>query len=704
MTYATNHLKAVAEETTFVILSPRRVVTGFTLFDTDVWVADFEYGYLVGMVVSGSTLTPVSSSALAVGEFFYDQFEKKVYIFSGVDPATLTPVATYEIYFSNYSCVHNRNPLDANSEEIEFEGGVVTDPSWFQQTSDVLFGFFPLQSSGLSISNAKDELTKHLYDSSWWRSSAFVFHCIGDITVANTKLIFSGYTSGFRAQDSTVSFDLESIFMILDQEYLDTKYVLASDFANAEPNSVSPGEEWPIRRIFGVVKGFVPINIQHGAASTVNNRSWITQSSDYGTANVTQLINTGGTNNTTTTTVTSADGFMVGDQVRIFHSVGLSYSVTITAINYGTGVLTHSVIGARTVTAGDNVTRTHVGSVKIRDRNNVIWELLPNIHWNAQSFVSSTNAIGFTLVNDFEALIGGFPSPFDPDQDQIFCTVYGTTEIDDYVVAGTPVTTDNQRGGNLNNIAAIIYKFLREIGSIYSIFMDEDSFQDVIAENTDIIGYMVPAAKTQHDYPTYKEIITDLLRTGLMRLQINDFTDRASIGISLLKPLETPDNVVTAYDFNGLQIKSDYSDVYSDVQVRYQIGDVTTSPFDQRPVYLTAESTTNDVTVFLHGIVRTLLITTFLTDTPEAATYAKRVGYAVSDRKQSISLTGRRSFILAELGETYQLDREQLPGYDRIEGTLRTRNYVLAESDKSTTDVTIRLEDQKGVEDNSGDW
>lgn len=709
MSYTTNSTKPVVRSTVFIKVHPRRQVTGWTNTSGNTWEASFDYGHVTGVTVDGEVLVEGTTLPLSTGEFLFDSSVNKVYVFSTTDPDTAKfVVVEYELNVSTESMVFFRDPTDDTSDEIYYDGVITSDPSWFQQASDILFGFFPLQSSNVGISNAFDVYTRHIYDSSWHRAKMFVYHCLGDISAENTSMVFQGYVTSFTLVESILTLEIDSIFKVFDQQFIESKqrFFNSTDFPNADPRAVVTGSEWAIRQVYGMMQGFVPVNIQHGAASTVNNRSWVTSVGITNVGTVTQLIDTGGTNNNINTTLINADGIAKGDMIRITHSVGTSYSATVTNVNYTTRVVTHTNIGARTVTAGDSVTRYYIRKVYIRDQDDKLYLLDPVTHWNVAGFAPNTK--GFTLVDNFEAAVPFFPSPFDPTEHDIFCDVYGDTSILNYEVAGTPVTTVNQEGGNLNNIAAIIYAFLRDVQPTDRFEIDESSFQYAVTENTSTIGYSIPANRTATEYPTYREIFTDLLRTGLMRMQINDFNGEAAVGLSLLEPLEaSPDATVDAREFSSFGYKVNYEDVYSRVRVAYNQKELDvrliTLGEDGPDFFVSDDSNTAK---YLHKIDRTFEVNTFFSgfDSFQVEDYARRVMFFLSERTASISLSGRANFIRAELGQTYKLEREQLPGFDREEGEIRSRSFLLAESDKSTTDVNIRLNDQKGVEDNAGDW
>jgi hypothetical protein len=709
VSYLNNTELAVVENSTFVVLKPKRVVSGFTNYSGNTWVANFDHGYVSSVFVDGVRYNLQTTLPLSSATFFHDESAGLLYVYSTTDPDVAKyVVAKYDLYFSNEGRNFYRDPLDFTSTQVPYEGLLSADPNWSQQSSEILFGFFPLTSSSLRITNTSNYLTRHLYDSSWYLADCAVYHMLGEELEANVRCVFRGYLNGFNLANSEVNFNLDTYFRAFEKEYLTQKYFNIVDFPNVDPAAIITGSEWPIRKVYGRYPGLAPVNIQFGAASTVNNRYWVTQQGQTFKASINRLIDTGGTNNATNTTLTNADGIMPGDMLRINHSVGSSYSVLVTGIDYTTKIVTHAAIGARTVTVGDSVDRSFIARVRIRDRNGAYYDLYPVTHWN-EDVTFNNNSSGFVLVNDFEAAVSGFPSPFDPAQDEISCDVYGETFIQTYKVAATPVTTVNQRGGNLNNIAAIIYNLLREVDAVENIVIDETSFAAAVTGRNNLIGYTIPKLKDQHKYPTYREIFADLIRTGLMRLQINNFNSDTGIGLSILEPVAgTADKTITPYEFYDFRNSVNYDDVYSSVRVIYDQKDVNTTLTvvdGQQPniSYVTDEI---NVAKYLHGISRRLEIDCYIVEplTGEIENYADRILFAVSDRRSQTKVSGRSNLLPAELGETYQVDRESLPGYSFIEGTNQTRKYMITESEKSTGEVVITLEDQKGIEDNSGSW
>lgn len=713
MTYIANTEKPTEQSRTFVILRPKRRVTGWAVHSGNIWVADFDYGDVDKVFFDGERavegqLVPTIGPVLNADEWVYDRSEQKLYIHKTTDPDDNWAVAFYDIRISTEAGQWYEDPVDDTSREVFYEGAMIETPRWRQEQSDVLFGFFPVSVASLNIANALSLFNRHVHDSSWNLGEILVYQMLGDEDTDNCRLIFRGYTKNLSWTNSVVQIGVESIFKILETRSVFQKNVTLADFPTLDTEALI--DVWPIRKVYGRVEGFSPINADYdpiNPADTTNNRSWLVSQGQSGLAELTKNIDPGGTNDSTHTTFTDVSGLVVGDSIRVSDIV--NGGTIITAINSTTKVVTHEPVGARGVLVGATAFRSWLGHVKIRADG--ILYTVPQHFWSTTLMASNTK--GFTMVDNFEASLPGFPSPFNPDEHEIFCRVYGETTIINYAVGGTPITTVNTVGGNLNNIAAIIYQTLREIPNYDSEAFDEDSFAAAIAGRDSLIGYCIPVSKTQRTFPTYQEIILDLLTSGLMRLQINDFNG-AAIGISLIEPLAgTADNTVNSGNMSQFKHEISYDDVYSSVDVDFDIGDVNYGAFPNRPASKNTTPQEQAAAIFLHEIDRPFEIDSYIispiTETDplgfaKGVEYARRVGSILGERRGRVSFSGRNDFILAELGETYQVDREQLPGYDFEEGTTRSRKYALVESDKGPSETSIVLDDQKGIEDNTSLW
>ena len=725
MTYEANTDVPSQQTGTFLILSPKRFVTGWTLFQLDGWMADFDHGYVSRVYVDGQQFTRQATKELASvspGGFFYDEEDAKLYIYSTVDPDTDPKyvVVHYEIYLSDQDRVWYRDPKDSSSGEVFWHGAIIESPRWLQQNADLLFGFFPLDASNLNVINAAHLFDRHLYDSSWNFAGARVYHLLGDAAIANIRQVFVGFTRDVELSDSGVSIELETLFRVLDNQYHtgEQRFFASADFPNIEPSAVNPGSEWAIRRVFGMVDGLVPVNIDYNETKATNvNRDYVVSTGGAFPGTAAQLnlvIDHTGTNTATQTTLMSADGLNLGDWVYLQHASATDHAVKVVTVNYATKVITHVSIGARTITAGDLCIREFVGSVTVRVNGETDIELHPVRDFTIASFANNTR--GIVLVDNFEAnfpltlLDGSSWTILDPFRDTVYVRAYGEKDIDDYQSTVLPVTTVNQRGGNLNNIAAIAYQFLRDIETIEPLLFDDDSVAAAVAARTDLIGFTVPLTRNESEYPTYKDLLTPLLKTGLMRIQMNDVDGECALGLSLIGPTAvSADKSVDSSQFAKPIFRLSHKDIASEVKVKFYqsdfrpafpfgLGDNTTEPF------FISSSGESPTARFLHGVRRSIEVTTFHVWPPEALDFAARVLSIMAERKGTVTLRGKNDFIRAELGETYQVDRESLPGYSHEEGTTRSRKFAVSESDKSPSGVTIVLDDQKGIEDNLGSW
>ena len=120
-----------------------------------------------------------------MNEYYQDLDEGFLYVRIGADPDTVTIAAKYEIYLGTYDAHWHRDPLDVSTRVVYWEPLIEQSPTILAATSDLLEGFLPSTSASVVVSNVTQLLQSHLYDSSFAKAPAEVYHYLDDLIVDN---------------------------------------------------------------------------------------------------------------------------------------------------------------------------------------------------------------------------------------------------------------------------------------------------------------------------------------------------------------------------------------------------------------------------------------------------------------------------------------------------------------------------------------
>mgnify|MGYP000923787948 CR=1 FL=1 len=687
-----------------IIIRPRIRVQTWTNVSGNIWSATFTHGYIndlyygnpsllnISFVLSTTPTTPTS------GQYGYVHDTQTVYIYFPSDPNFEYIIARYDVAVSSKPTTWYRNPLDDTSYEVDFEPCVLKFPVFNQSNTDILFGYSPIKSSSINLANHDGFFNKHIYDGTFRNAPIKIYHSPRERPkIGFIREIFSGYVNNFSIDAEELSLTLYDSFLKFDNSTTFNAFTV-SEFPNLD-YAARQGTVWYKREVYGMLDGFLPVNIDYDPTPSVtNNRIWVTNwgpgPGEEGTLNL--VIDHTQANTSTVTYTTTTPQLNSGDWVRITHSASSDYSVKVIAVDYTNKYFTHSSI-TRTVTAGDTVDRYFVGAVTIIDQDNVKYELQPDVHYTTGSI--GLGNWGFTLADDFEAAIGFTNTPFDPSQHKLTCRIYGTTQPVNYTVGGGPVCSTTDYGGIISNAAEILYRIFLGAG-LYGYEIDENSIQDAVSVAPDI-GIAIPFTRDGQP-PTFKEIITKIQQSTLWRVHNNNFNDYSSVGVSIPGKMTLIDHVIDNIDFSGIQYEHDYNDLYSYTYVNYSILEEAN---DIAPIGLnfTAIGTSNNA-LYINFMSKVFEMDSLLYVTTQAQALADKLATIVGYRVGKFTLNLPARFIDMQIGDNVTIKRESMPGFEVVAGLEQEVNAKIIEINKTISGVTLVLDDQLGIEESSGVW
>lgn len=678
------------------VITPKRIVNGFTVYSGSVYSVSFDYGYTAAVEINGVELTLGSGPALSAGQYYYDIETETLYVrTSGSDdPDNHATIVFYELYVSTFDAHWYRDPLDVNSQEVYYEPFIVRSPQLKITSGDTLFGYMPIQSSSIDLSNALHYFEKHAYDSSFKNSSIKIYHYLEELAVANIKLIYNGLCDSSSLNDKQFKIKIYNTIDELSKEFRnsDTSFFAVADFPALDLQYVAQ----PIREVYGRVDGFVPINIDFvdaETATTSDNRVFVVKADQTNLANVTKTVAASPSSTTTRTYLNSAQGLMIGDSVWFDRVAGTDEYHEVTVVDYGGNYIEHAAL-ATPMASGDSVKRGFVAQLRII-QDNVIYRPQYKRDFDVSGALA-VDTCGFTLVNNFEATLG-MPSPFTKN-DRIFCRVYGRTN--DVTLGGPSFGTNHAQSGNLANPIVILLDLLKRVGIPESRIASAE-FTSALADRDEAIGFAIPDTASGN-FPKIKDIITNILKTSLIKFYIdNDL----KYSIKVLEPTGANDYEIADDELlsASLDYDFDYSDTISDIIVEYASQEETEAldgaGANVKRVY--AESLEAR---YLHKINKQESFDSLHFIESDAQVLVDRISFILGDRKGTLTFKTKNRFFNTDIKDGIEIQKNKLPGFDFDEDIVRTRTYTVEETQKGLTEITITATDNKGIDDHSVDW
>lgn len=709
MTYATLLSEEGVVSQYLVVIKPRRLMdtASWTLVGGTKYTQSFSLGQIVALEDDGAVQTEASSTALSDGAWYYDVDTATLYIDVGSDPANSNIVSTYELYLGTFDAHWYRNPLDNTTRFVYYDPIITKSPLINNSSTEDLFGFLPTISTSLTVSNTTQFLQEHVYESSFNNAVIEVYHYLDTLTVANTKLITSGFCGNVSHSEGTTSIEVFDNRALFENEF---RHVDGMNFfASGTISGLDLDFEGrPVRKVFGVVNKFIPVNIDFlDPGSTTTNRDWVCMNPHDNLGSVTATVSASPASTTTRTYVDDADGLRVGDTVWLDKAT--DEYVTITVVNKtGSEYIEHAALVSGASAAADTVNRSFIGSVTIARTG--FAPLVLKFKQDYTEYTDGTNKLaGFTLNDNFESNYTSATEPFNANSgspvlepsDLIFCRVYGNTNQE--TLGGPAFGSDSVNTGSLAQAIVIIYSILKNNVSLTEAEIDTTTFTSLQSSNADEVGFAIPQ-KIGDDFPKYKDLLSEIFQSLLLKFTIDDsnlytIMETAPIG-SVDKTIKDDEILKNSFRYNF-----DYKNIISDVIVEYAPVEVSTKnvALGGSLSYSSVTSTSNLATR-LHNVVKQRTFQSLHFTASEAQILADRLKFALGDRRGRINLKTKNRFFDTELNDVITVTRTRLPGFSYDADTERSVSGAVISSTKALREIDVEIDDQKGIEDNSGSW
>lgn len=715
MTFAGNSLDPSIEKHLLVTVRPRRYVTDWTLVSGVVYSTPFSYGPVTRVWLNylANTLTQVFALAdVTAGKWFHDFYAGVLYV--GAVSLPSARGVEYQISMSDQAFTGPMDPLDDDSQIVEWLPVLGGPPSPKDGDRTNLFGFVPLAQASIGINNSDGWMNIHLHDSSFTKApvSAYVMaNSDYDLARAGSDIqrILNSYAADRLTGDArNVQISVTSFWQFLDQAIVPGyRFSETLDFSgyNIQLDASIVNAEWYVRMIRGRIDGHVPVNVdQFPTPGTTVNRDWVTHEDDRRNNDVGTLTYTEDhlAANTATKTFFTTTPKVCVDDWMILNRNGTAYRRKILSVDRTNKWVTHAAI-ADTVMSGNTATRWYVAAVWIDCPGGARAELEPGRDFNLTSF-GTPDVLGFTLVDNFEANFATSNffdgAAFDPTTSEMTCRVYGPKVPEKYTDGTTDVGVAVDDGG-IDGSAVSILRWLLIRSGISATDIDETSFQSVGPGHA--LGRAIPRVKSTQSVETYKTVIQEILDSMLWKLGLVRSGPDLKIGLIEIAPFDTDaDYTADEVDAALKDFEVDWSDIYYTTTLTYNVRENALPGADQFPVTVLA---TNDKARAQHLATRDYPAEILQYVSTNAQTIADRLSFILGDRRAFYTFTLGQEFISkGQVGKSFDFIRQFMPGFALVDGTQRTRRLSVIEVEKSHNGVKLVGEDQQGIEDNSGGW
>jgi hypothetical protein len=231
--------------------------------------------------------------------------------------------------------------------------------------------------------------------------------------------------------------------------------------------------------------------------------------------------------------------------------------------------------------------------------------------------------------------------------------------------------------------------------------LDLPVFTALAASVTDEVGFAMPFGPGEN-FPTIKNVLENLAITVLLKVGLNNdnlitISQTGPAG-SAVKTIE--DDEILSESFKYI---FNYADIKSDILIEYNAKEVSDRFTSGNLFFDTAYSSSNTAQR-LHEVSAQQLFQSLHFLDGDAQKLADRLKFVLGDRRGTLSFTTKNRFFDTLINQAIIVSRNRMPGFPFDTDTNRDRLGVVLASSKSLEQITISLEDQKGIEDNSTSW
>jgi hypothetical protein len=702
MSYSDNLAKQDLQSEYLVRISPRYILTGLTLHAGSTYKKVMDSDSINQITMNGlvSDLNPaIPLVGNANGGWFFDSPTSTLYVClpDGHLLSEVVIVLETNIFYGTTSLYANEDPSDS-STEIRFWDGIVKNvPKSKISLSESIFGFIPSDSTTVAIHADTDELVSKLNDYSFNLSPIAVWHLLGAQIPGNFKKIFTGYCNEITIDDSQVEIRILDRFSVF-QNGFDGVYL---------PSADSVGQVVPT--VFGSVDG---VRLQYYKSGP--DDTWVScQAKGMNKGNAAQRVTyfsvSGHPLNTTGRTYTNAAGFLnVGDRIYLSDSITFPSPLPeFTPPPEPSG----SVYVAEILDKGFDSGYFYINHTAISSpvgTNGVVWTAG---HSRRVSVIVDGSVYAAYPIRDYDEYVGDggnfcdirFASGYDSNMglprtltqdDIVMSRVYGPDLQIEIPGIVDPITNTNP--------IAVLYLILTSYVGIPEDEIAADTFAAIVDEyDSLLLDFSIPE-RTTDGFPTIQDLISNLLLSTLTRIYVDDSEKWA---IKRIIPITDVDDTIDGYDLVDGSFSSTiaYNEILSDVIVEYNSRELVENA-DNSAGKAQTVSSVSTTGKYLHQVTKQKTFKSLYGNSDRAQWLADRLAAIFGDRNLQIRFSNPINKFGTEISQRIELQRERLPGFDYIEGTIRTKRGAVIETSKADTKIDVVIDDQKAISDFSGSF
>lgn len=322
---------------------------------------------------------------------------------------------------------------------------------------------------------------------------------------------------------------------------------------------------------------------------------------------------------------------------------------------------------------------------------------LSGLYSNSSDVGTLGIGIGIVLSSSAESSLG--IGTINPDESYVLISRNGASV--DQSMNGSAFDVDELYPSSVR----LIYHFLRSIVGLAESEINTTSFSTADAAVTRYCEVLIPA--DGGEYPTVKEIITRLCANDFLRTY---FDKDGKFKVRVIEPAAvSPDLELTDDDLFDVSYSFDTNDV-SQVTIRWvdsELYSVSKGGFVGYRRLPSEKTSTYGGPTYLYEDERERVIYTYgyNNGTPTVEQdFANKYGQLLGQRRGLMSCLVKAGAYELELGDTVKITRKKQPGYAYDGETENARSYVVTQIRKQIDGVYLVLDDQKVIEENSGDW
>jgi hypothetical protein len=700
MSYSTDLEIPSVKTDMYAVLCPRLRVETFTLSSGSVYYWDLVgTDYVTAVEIDGTALAGGVSSVLSAGQFYFDFSLKRLYIRT-TDSSTPNDnyvVVLSEVYVATEPRYLPRDPTNSSDQEVFFEPCLAVPPTIKATMSDAVYGLLPTQTSNIQLFN-DGKLMPIFDDCSFNLAPVYLYHRVGEgYTSSSFKKIYQGRCGNIRVDTKSIDISLYDEVSTFDQnlsssyfpsEVLSLKYVDPTYVGSAIPE------------IFGTVEGLRGVPIAYPINGNVFSPEYAFCKTRYvwdgkEGGNLTAFGGSG--TNTTTRTFTGITDLKVGQRIYLrspsnpLSSPTRQEYVEVLALGTTGGpggyYVDHVALGSpMDVNSAYQGFFIHQVAIIM---DGVRYEAYPKRDFQ----YSETDVAYIQFISGYETNIG-LPRLL-TEQDVVFAKIESRQP--------SPDLTDYTPGAivNLTNPVAVIYTMLVNYAGVAADRINFSSFDDLHSSYTSRpVRFSAPVRKGE-EFPTLKEIIGTVLGSYLFRLHLD--TDNKWT-LSRVLPFSGADSSIDEYGLiNPQKFDISYDEILSDVIVEYYEREVADEPaeFEGKPRRVYATST---VAQRLHKIQRQRTFKAVCQNDSDAQDLANKLSYIFGERRLTLKIDCKTEFLPSFIGDEFSASFRKQIGASFDEETTSEKTFVVNETEKRPNMISITLDDQKGIEDNSGGW